>query len=249
MFFVRVLASIVFAFCFFQSHAQTAVEVIQKMQDVTRGDKIYSEVTMKIIRPRFTREMSMQSWGLGEDYSLIRVTAPARDRGIAYLKRKNEIWNWMPSVDRLIKLPPSMMTQSWMGSDFTNDDLVRETSVIDDYEHRLLKDEVIDGYLCYVIELKPKAGKPIVWSRVVVWVAKQHHFQLKAEQFDDKDKLVNRIEFSDVKNFGGRQLPAVMTLTPMNKPGHQTILIQEKIDFNPAITEDFFSIQNLQRLR
>jgi outer membrane lipoprotein-sorting protein len=224
-------------------------EILRKAEEHTRGDRSYAEVTMEIVRPRFTRTISMRSWAMGEEYSLILITAPARDRGIAYLKRQNEIWNWMPSIDRLIKLPPSMMGQSWMGSDFTNDDLVRESSVIDDYTHKLLGQEVVEGRTCYKIEMTPKPDKPIVWGKVIVWIAEDPYIQLKTEQYDEKGKLINRIEFSDIKTFDGREVPTKMTLTPLDKSGHKTILTQHKMDFNPTIDEDFFSIQNLQRVR
>jgi len=229
--------------------AQDATEIIRKMEDQMRGDKVYTEVVMEIVRPRYTRSMSMKSWALGEDYSLILVTAPARDRGIAYLKREKEIWNWMPTIDRLIKLPPSMMSQSWMGSDFTNDDLVRESSTINDYEHRILNDEEIDGYPCYQIELIPKPDAPIVWGKVLMWVSKEHYFQLRVEQFDERMEVVNRISFSDIRQFGDRQVPARMELVPLDKKGHKTVLIQEVMDFDIQVDKDFFSIQNLQRVR
>ena len=223
--------------------------ILRKAEEHTRGDKSYAEITMEVVRPRFTRTISMRSWAMGEDYSLILITAPARDRGTAYLKRKNEIWNWMPSIDRLIKLPPSMMGQSWMGSDFTNDDLVRESSVIDDYTHKLLGQEMVEGRNCYKIEMVPKPDKPIVWGKVIVWIAEDPYIQLKTEQYDEQGKLVNKIEFSDIKLFGGKEIPAKMTLTPLDKKGHQTILTQQEINFSPEIDEDFFSIQNLQRVR
>ena len=238
--------------CFFtleNFQAQNATTIIKKMEDLTRGDKSYSEVTMKIVRPRYTREIGMRSWTLGEDFSLIQITAPNRDRGTAYLKREKEIWNWVPNIDRLIKLPPSMMSQSWMGSDFSNDDLVRESSTIEDYEHQLLGMEKMNGFECYKIELIPKPNKPIVWSKVIIWIAKDDYFQVKNEQYDERGELVNTIEFSEVKQFGNRKIPSRMVLTPHNKRGHQTELIQEKIDFELDIQEDFFSIQNLQRLR
>lgn len=229
--------------------AQDAREILQKMEDLTRGESSYAEVSMQIVRPRYTREMSLRTWAMGDDYSLILVTAPARDKGIAYLKREKEIWNWIPSIDRMIKLPPSMMAQSWMGSDFTNDDLVRESSILTDYTHRFLRKETLDGEECYLIELIPKPDKPIVWSKVLIWVAVDHYYQLKIEQFDERQELTNTIFFSEVKNLGNRTIPSKMELVPENKPGHKTIMIQHSIDFEPGLKESFFSIQNLQRIR
>jgi outer membrane lipoprotein-sorting protein len=126
--------------------AQDPREIIRKVEDNMRGDASYSELTMTTERPRYTREISMKSWSLGEDYALILITAPARDKGTAFLKRGNEIWNYVPNIDRTVKMPPSMMAQSWMGSDFSNDDLVRGSSTIDDYTHTLLRSETVDGH-------------------------------------------------------------------------------------------------------
>lgn len=227
----------------------TPTEILRKMEAHTRGDKMYSEFTMQIERPRYTREMQMKSWAMGTDFSLILVTQPARERGIAYLKRYKEIWNYVPTIDRLIKLPPSMMSQSWMGSDLSNDDLVRESSLIDDYTHALVGRDTLLGYACYKLELVPKPSRPIVWSKVWIWIAETHFFQLKAVQFDERGDQVNTLLYSDVKQLGGRMMPAKMELIPHQKRGQKTVLIQNAVDFNPAISEEFFSIQNLKNVR
>jgi hypothetical protein len=113
--------------------AQDPADIIRRMEDNMRGDASYTEMTMEVVRPRYTREISMRSWTLGDDFALINITAPARDEGTGFLKRGNDIWNYVPNIDRTIKMPPSMMSQSWMGSDFTNDDLVQGTSRVDDF--------------------------------------------------------------------------------------------------------------------
>lgn len=234
--------------CIPASTAQDPVAIIQKMEELTRGDRTYMEMSMQVVRPRYTREIGMRTWAMGDDYSLIFITAPARDRGIGYLKRQKEIWNWMPSIDRLIKLPPSMMSQSWMGSDFTNDDLVRESSTVEDYHHKHLGFETIDGVRCHKIELVPKPDRPIVWSKVVMWIAEDHHYQVRVEQFDERGDRVNTLIFTDVKELGGRRIPARIELVPEGKKGHATVLLTHSIDFNPKVDEAFFSIQNLQRI-
>jgi hypothetical protein len=118
--------------------AQDARAIVERMDKNMRGDYSTQELTMTIVRPTWQRTISMKGWSVGQDYSMILITAPAREKGQVFLKREKEMWNWVPAIDRMIKIPPSMMMQSWMGSDFTNDDLIRESSVIDDYEHRLL---------------------------------------------------------------------------------------------------------------
>jgi len=150
--------------------AQDATEIMQRAYDRMQGNSSTAEITMTIVRPTWERSVSFKSWSLGQDYSMILTTAPARDEGTAFLMRENEIWNWLPDVNRTIKMPPSMMSQSWMGSDFSNNDLVRESSVVTDYTHILAGDSTISGYDCYKIEMTPKPEAAIVWAKVYTYV-------------------------------------------------------------------------------
>lgn len=229
--------------------AQNASEIVKKMDEKMRGESLEAEVTMTIVRPDWSREVSMQSWSRGSEYSMILITAPARDRGTAFLKRGNEIWNWIPNVGRTIKMPPSMMMQSWMGSDFTNDDLVRESSAVTDYEHELVGEETIQGYECYKIEMTPKPDAPVVWTRVDVWISKEEYIELRAEFYDEFGELINVMNGMDVKDFDGRQIPSRMEMIPMDKEGHMTILEYRSMEFNENISERFFSVQNMRRLQ
>jgi outer membrane lipoprotein-sorting protein len=229
--------------------AQDPREIIKKMEDNMRGDANYAELTMTTERPRYTREISLKSWSLGDDYSLIYVTAPARDKGTAFLKRGNEIWNYVPNIDRTVKMPPSMMSQSWMGSDFTNDDLVRGVSTVDDYTHTLLGSEIVDGHNSYKIEMIPKPEAPVVYEKVIYWVTKEHYLPVKVENYDEFGDLVSTINFRDIKNMGGRMIPAVTEMIPEGRPGHRTILITHKSDYNINLTESFFSQQRMREVR
>lgn len=229
--------------------AQNATEIVKKMDETMRGESLEAEVTMTIVRPDWSREVSMKSWSRGSEYSMILITAPARDRGTAFLKRGNEIWNWIPNVGRTIKMPPSMMMQSWMGSDFTNDDLVRESSAVTDYEHELVGEKTIQGYECYKIEMTPKPDAPVVWTRVDVWISKEEYIELRAEFYDEFGELINVMNGMDVKDFDGRQLPSRMEMIPMDKEGHMTVLEYKSMEFNENIPESFFSVQNMRRLQ
>ena len=146
--------------CVSLNYAQDAKEIVAKANELIRANSSYAELSMTIVKPTWSRAMTMKVWSLEPDYALILITEPAKDRGTVTLKRKKEVWNWIPTVNRVIKLPPSMMMQSWMGSDFTNDDLVRQSSIVEDYTHSIVGEEEIDGYDCYKIELipKPEAG-------------------------------------------------------------------------------------------
>jgi outer membrane lipoprotein-sorting protein len=228
---------------------QDAKEIIKRMEDNMRGDFAYMELEMTIVRPKFTREMGMKSWSRGENFSIILITSPARDKGTAFLKRNKEIWNYMPSIERMIKMPPSMMSQSWMGSDFTNDDLVRESSNINDYEQTILRTETYNNRPCYVVQLVPKPNAAVVYAKVIMWVDKEKYIQLKVENYDEYGDLANSVLFSDVKNLGGKEIPCKMELIPTDKKGNRTIMIYKAADFKTDIPESFFSVQNLKQLR
>lgn len=231
------------------AQAQDAKEIIRKMEDQMRGDQSFVEMKMTIVRPKYTREMVMKSWSKGQKYSLILVTAPARDKGTAFLKRDKEIWNWMPTIERMIKMPPSMMSQSWMGTDFSNDDLVRESSTIDDYTHRVLRSETINGTDCYVIEMIPSADAAVIYEKVHMWVSKDNYLQIRVENYDEYGEMVNHIACSGIRKMGNRTIPTVLELVPADKPGHKTVVEYLNADFDSPIAESFFSIQNLKQVR
>lgn len=229
--------------------AQDPREIIRKVENNMRGDASYTEMTMTTVRPRYTREISMKSWSLGEDYALILITAPARDQGTAFLKRGREIWNYVPSIERTVKMPPSMMSQSWMGSDFTNDDLVQGTSTVYDYKHTLLRSEQMDGHDCYVLELVPKPDTPVVYAKVIYWVSKQYYLPVKIENIDEFGDIASTVNFKKIKQMGGRDIPSVMEMIPATRSGQKTILTTHKADYGIDISKDFFTIQNLINIR
>ncbi|NND05921.1 MAG: outer membrane lipoprotein-sorting protein [Saprospiraceae bacterium] len=230
--------------------AQDATEIITIADQRARGIKSsQGEMKMTIVRPNWSREISIKSWSKGTEYSLMLITDPPRDKGTAFLKRQKEIWNWQPSIDRAIKLPPSMMMQSWMGSDFKNDDLVRESSVVVDYTHMLLGEEVINGREAYKIELIPKEDAPVVWGKVISWVGKKHYLQLKSEFYDEDGYLVNIMLGKDIKELGGRLLPSRLEMIPADEEGKKTVIEQKSIAFDVPIDNQFFSLQNMKRVR
>jgi len=204
---------------------------------------------MTIVRPEWKREITMKSWAKGRDFSLILITAPARDRGTATLKRQKELWNWQPSIDRTIKLPPSMMLQSWMGSDFTNDDLVRESSIVNDYAHELAADTLINGLDCYKIIMIPKPDAPVVWGKLVVYIEKIELNQLLIYYYDEDGYLVNTMTLSEIKNMDGRNIPTRLEMVPTEEPENMTIIEYLDLEFDIDISENFFSLQNMKRVR
>lgn len=224
-------------------------EIVKKADEKLRGTSSIGEVTMTIQRPSWERTLSMKNWTLGTEYSLILITAPAKEKGQVFLKRESEMWNWLPSIDRMIKIPPSMMMQSWMGSDFTNDDLVKESSIVKDYTHKLIGQETIENYPCYKVELIPLEDAPVVWGKIYMWISQKEFLWLKAEFFDEDGFLVNTEILTDVKKMDDRIIPTRMEMIPADKEGHKTIMTFDNIDFEVPIKDSFFSIQNMKRIR
>ena len=227
----------------------SAKEIIQKADEKVRGDHSQAQLKMTIVRPDWSREIQLKSWSVGEKYSLILVTAPARDKGTAFLKREREMWNWQPRINRSIKMPPSMMSQSWMGSDFTNDDLSRASSTVHDYTQSIKGEEEVGGRICWVIDLVPREGVAVVWGKIKMWIDQEEFIQVKTEFYDEDDYLVNTMRGKEISNLGGRMLPKILEVTPAEEQGHKTIIEYITLDFNTPIKEKFFSIQNMKRVR
>ncbi|WP_020526961.1 outer membrane lipoprotein-sorting protein [Flexithrix dorotheae] len=228
---------------------ETAKEIVNKADQKFRGDTQFAEMTMTIVRPDWKRSMSLKSWLKGEDYSLVLVTAPAKDKGTVSLKRMKDLWNWMPAIERSIKVSPSMMNQSWMGSDFTNDDLMKQSSIVVDYDHSFEGSETINGYECHKIKLVPKPDAPVVWGKIYMWISKEEYFQMKSEFYDEDEFLINTMTSSGVKQMGDREIPTKLVMQPEDKPGNQTIITYQKIEYNQPIAESFFSLQNMKKVR
>jgi len=226
-----------------------ARQIIDKANQLMRGNSSYMEATMKIIRPNWDRTLSFKAWAKGTEYSIIYITAPAKEKGQVFLKRGKEMWNWVPSIERMIKIPPSMMMQSWMGSDMTNDDLVKESSIVEDYFHKVLGEETIEGYVCYKLELVPKEDAAVVWGKIISWVSKNEFFTLKNEYYDEFGDLINKEVLSKIKDVGDRTIPTYFEMIPLEKEGNKTTMEFEMIKFNIPLKDDFFSIQNMKRIR
>lgn len=230
------------------SYSQNATAIIRKADELMRGTSSYAEITMTIVKPDWQRTMTMKAWSLEPHYSLVYMTQPARDKGTVTLKRGNEVWNWLPSVQKVIKIPPSMMLQSWMGSDFTNDDLVRASSIVSDYTHSLLGREMYEGHECYKIQLVPKPEAGVVWARVLIWISTEGSLELKTEYYDENGSLVKSFLGSKVRTFGDRKLPAHWEMVPQNSNGNKTVLEYNELKFNVSLNSDYFSLQNMKRI-
>jgi len=237
------------AILFGATHAESAKEIVRKSDENYRGSSSFAEITMTIVKPDWSREMSLNMWGKGDDYGLVLVTAPPRDKGTVTLKRGNEVWNWVPSIERIIKIPPSMMMQSWLGSDFTNDDLVKQSSIVKDYTHSLTGDTVIDGHACHIITMIPKEHAPVVWGKILSYITKEHYIQLRNEMYDEDGYLSKIMTSSNIQTFGKRQLPIHWEMLPADKPNQKTVMDYREWRFDEPMDDAFFSQQNMRRVR
>lgn len=227
----------------------TAKEIIEKADEKTRGKTNSSTMEMEIIRPTWKRSVTMKSWGRGMDYSMTYITAPAKDKGQVFMKRNSEMWNWMPSIGRMIKIPASMMSQGWMGSDYTNDDILKESSIVKDYMHKIISEEKLEGFDTYKIEMIPKEDAAVIWEKVYKWVTKDEYIQIKSEYYDEDNELVKSDFGYDFKKMDGRLIPSRIEIVPANEEGKRTVLYIKEIKFDIDLPESFFSQQKMKKIR
>ena len=228
-------------------------ELVRRAEDALRGKTAEIRAAMTITTPRWTRVVRFHSWDdrLG-DRSFIRIIDPRKDRGTGFLRLEQTFWTYLPRVERTMRIPPSMMLQPWMGSDFTNDDLTRESSMIDDYVPRALGEKPIDGVAALGVELIPKEEAPVVWARVELWLEKERLAPLLFLYFDEPEpgryELLRRLIFSDVRVVEGRPLPHSWVVVPIDKPGQSTRMVIESVELDQVFEDSIFTQANLRRV-
>ena len=221
--------------------------VVKHFEDLYRSDSSISEAELTVTKPRRKRTMGMKVWTSGEEKALIVIQSPAREKGTATLKVDKNLWNYMPRIKRTIRIPPSMMLASWMGSDFTNDDLVRESSYSKDYTYEVVgRSEDPAGWL---IQFNAKPDVVGLWKRFELVVSENGRIPVKAKYYDRKDRLSRTIHWDNVREFDGRRIPARMTLIPEDKEGQQTELVYLDIDFDVVVPDRTFSLSSLEQKR
>jgi len=228
----------------------SATEIVKRADEKFNGEKSsLMEMSMTIIRPTWQRTIEFKNWSMEKEYALTLITSPAKDAGQTFLKRGTEMWNWNPSISRLIKLPPSMMSQGWMGSDYTNDDILKESSVVTDYTHEISGEETIGGRDCYRIKMIAKEDAAVIWGHQIRWIDKKEFLVMRAELFDEDGMLVRTETGSDIKIMDGRLIQTKIELVPSDEPGNRTVIVIKEIKFNIPVKEAFFSQQNMKNIR
>ena len=231
------------------TNAQTAKEIITKADKLVRGLSSYAEIKITSVRPKWSKEMTMKMWSKGSDYSVTKVLSPAKEKGTVFLKRETEVWNYLPSIERTIKLPPSMMLQGWMGTDLTNDDMVKQSSIVVDYTHKILGSEIIENLDCWKLELTPKPDAAVVWGKILMWIDKKGAMQMKSEFYDEDDFLVNKFVASNIKTFGNRNLPSKVAFIPVDKEGHKTVIEYTSWKFDLIVPDSYFTTRYMKRIK
>ena len=220
-------------------------DLVKKIDQIYRSKTSYSEFEMEIITPRWQRTLSLDSWTEGTKKTFFRINEPKKEKGVATLRIENEMWNFLPKTNKVIKIPPSMMMSSWMGSDFTNDDLVKEFTLFEDYSYELIEIEGGSDDM-YYLNCIPRPDLPIVWGNIVIAARKADYIPVWQKYYDEKGNLMREATYSDIKMFGDRMVPAVMEMIPKNKEGYKTVIRYLKAEFDVELDKDIFSLRNLR---
>ncbi|MFP4472688.1 MAG: outer membrane lipoprotein-sorting protein [Candidatus Omnitrophota bacterium] len=229
------------------AQAPDATELVRRSDNIMQGQSNAGTYRMTVTTPRWERQLTLNVWSQDKEKTFIRILSPAKEAGIGSLRIGNEMWNYLPSVEKIIKIPPSMMLQPWMGSDFTNDDLVKQSSIVHDYTHTIVGQETISGNEAYKIRLDPKPDAPVIWGKILLWVRQSDAVPLKEEYYDERGRLVKVLTYSDIGPVNDREIPRTWTMTSQIKKGHQTVIVVEQVEYNTPIEPNIFTRTYLKR--
>ena len=223
-------------------------EIVKKVDSLYRSQSSEAELEMAIVTPNWERKLRMKMWTEGLHKTFIHILSPKKDAGITTLRVGASMWNYFPKINKVIKVPPSMMMASWMGSDFTNDDLVKESSLLEDYNARFshVEGDIPDYYF---IELIPKKKTPTVWGKIMLVLRKEDIIPVRQVFFDERGEKIRVMHFSDIRKFGARKIPATLELVPLKHKGKKTVLRYIKARFDTEIDDSIFTRRNLQKKR
>lgn len=227
----------------------TAEQILAKAEQKLAASSVIAEMDITIQRPRWTKNMSLKTWAKGVDYAVAYVTGPDKDKGTVYLKAKDDVYNYLPKIKKTVKLPAALMSQNWMGTDMSTDDLVKLTKLTQDYSAKVTGSQTVSGKDCYEITLTPKASADVLWGKLVTCIDKKDYIQLKTIFYDEDQEQVNTMVASNVKNMGGKMLASKMVMTPANKAGHSTTVVYRSMSFNKALSSTFFTKANMPNVK
>jgi len=229
-------------------HANEAREIVRAAIDYWRGTSSVGEMTMTIHRPDWERTMSMRAWTQGDNRSLLRVTAPKKDRGNGTLIDDNRMWSYSPKINRVIKVPSSMMGQSWMGSDFSNKDISRVDDIIDQYAHRILGEEQQDGHTVYQIEAIPHEDAAVVWGKEILNI-RDDNVLVDHSFYDQDGELVKVLVSLEIGDMGGRVVAIRQRMRKVDEPDEWTEIVVHSMQFDLDLKDSVFTLSNLRNPR
>ncbi|PIV98899.1 MAG: outer membrane lipoprotein-sorting protein [Deltaproteobacteria bacterium CG17_big_fil_post_rev_8_21_14_2_50_63_7] len=219
--------------------------VTQNLDDLFRSKASHGELKMDIVTANWSRTLEMEMWTKGEDFALIVIRSPAKEAGTATLRTDEGLWNYAPRADRMMRVPTGMLSDGWMGSHFTNDDMMRESSWEDDYDTVLSWEK--EGDTTYLVATStPKPDAPVVYTKVVQWMTEKDWIPVRAMYYDGEE-LVRTMTFDDIKEMGGRRIPTLMTIIPADAPDEKTQFSYVTIEFDIALDDDLFTARGLRK--
>lgn len=228
----------------------TAEQILKKSEAKLRGgSQVFSEIKVNIQRKNWSRTMFLKTWTKGAEYSMILVTAPERDSGTVFLKQQDKVYSYIPKFRRITKLPPAALAQNFMGTDLTNEDLVKDNDKMQDFKFTLKNDTVVDGLLCYNVELEPKEGANVLWSKMNLFIDQQDFITLRNEMYDEDGELMNLLKASKIKILNGNKIPTFLEMIPVQKKGQKTTVEILSIDTKVDLQTTFFSKDNMKLVR
>lgn len=226
---------------------QRAREIMRKIDDLWRQDSSYARLSMKVNTRHYSRNLRLEAWSKGIEKTLVRIIQPLKEKGTASLKSDTHLYTYLPKTDRTIRLSAGMMSGSWMGSHFTNDDLVQDSRRERDYRIRISFEGKRDGRQVMEFTLTPKPDAPVVWGKVVTLVTMPDYLPVSEVFYDEDLKVARTLNFEKIKKLGGKRMPSVLRMVPADKPGEYTQLVYEELNFNIGIKDSFFSLAQLRK--
>jgi outer membrane lipoprotein-sorting protein len=225
-----------------------AKEIVRDALNHWRGLSSQGAMTMTIHRPDWERSMSMQSWTQGEKRSLVRVTAPQKDRGNGTLMDGNNMWTFSPKINRVIKVPSSMMSQSWMGSDFSNKDISRADDIVEQYDHTLLSEAQMDDHIVHEIQSVPHEDAAVVWGKEIL-VVRSDNVLIEHRFYDQDGELVKTLSTLEIGEMGGRPVAIQQRMGKVDAPDEWTEIIMDSVEFDVELGDNVFTLSNLRNPR
>lgn len=231
----------------FATPGKEAAAIVRSGETRLRGLSTQAILRMEIQRADFSRKLKLRTWTKGNEKSLVHILEPAKEKGVISLRVKDQMWNYLPKTDQVIRVPSSLMLQSWMGSDFTNDDLMKASSLVGDYTHKLVRTEKLAGETVSVIECLPKPDAPVVWGKILYWARQSDDLPVKQEFYDEKGKLIRTLALTRFQKMDDRVIPTVWTMAKADNAAESTRVTYEKILYDKSLEDGIFDREKLRR--